>query len=278
MVRFFLLGLLIVLATVTLIVDANDENSDGVLLDSVVVEPQYTHAWDSIFNDSDVSGVFVLFNTKKQQLLTNNLLRAQTGFIPASTFKIANGLIALELGVVTDADQQYHWDKQQRSFKVWNQDHSFSSAFKYSVVPIFQQIAGSIGKQRMANMLANLDYGNGSVGGELDRFWLEGDLRISAIEQIQFLQRLHDNTLPLSLRSQSIMKQVMLTESTEHYAIYAKTGYADSGETNIGWWVGWVKTGANRVFFALNLDLANIKQAHLRQKIVKQVLQFEQII
>ncbi|MFT5790557.1 MAG: beta-lactamase class D [Shewanella sp.] len=278
MARVFLLGLLIVLATMALIVDANDESSDEVLLGSVMVEPQHTHDWDSIFNASDVNGVLVLFNAEKQQLLTNNLLRAQTGFTPASTFKIANGLIALELGVVTDAEQQYHWDKQQRSFKAWNQDHTFSSAFKYSVVPIFQQIARDIGKQRMANMLVSLDYGNGSIGGELDQFWLEGDLRVSAMEQIQFLQRLHDNTLPLSLRSQSIMQQVMLTESVDGYTIYAKTGFGNKDEKYIGWWVGWIEKGENTTFFALNLDLANIQQAHLRQKIVKQILQFEQVI
>jgi len=278
MARIFLLGLLIVLAAIALIVDANDEISNEVLLGSVVAEPEYTADWDPIFSDSDVRGVLVLFNAEKPQLLTNNLLRAQTGFIPASTFKIANGLIALELGVVTDAEDQYRWDKQPRSFNLWNQDHSFSSAFQYSVVPIFQQIARDIGKQRMANMLASLNYGNESIGGGLDRFWLEGDLRISAIEQIQFLQRLHSNTLPLSVRSQSIMKQVMLTESADSYAIYAKTGYANNGATDIGWWVGWVDKGESTVFFALNLDLANIKQASLRQKLVKQILQFEQII
>ncbi|QQX80895.1 class D beta-lactamase [Shewanella sp. KX20019] len=278
MARVFLLGLLLVLAAMALIVNANDQSSDEVLLASVMGEPQQTSDWDSIFSAEDVNGVLVLFNAEKQQLLTNDLLRGQTGFIPASTFKIANGLIALELTVVNDAEDQYLWDKQQHSFKAWNQDHTFASAFKFSVVPIFQRIAADIGKQRMANMLVSLGYGNATMGGELDSFWLEGGLRISAMEQIQFLQRLHAETLPLSLRSQQIMQQVMLTESAEDYAIYAKTGFGNKGEAYIGWWVGWVEKDGSTVFFALNLDLANIQQAHLRQKIVKQILQVEQVI
>jgi len=278
MARIFLLGLLIVLTAMALIVDANDEKSNEVLLGSAMIEPQQTGDWDPIFRANNVNGVLVLFNPEKQLLLTNNVLRAQTGYIPASTFKIANGLIALELAVVNGAEDQYLWDQQQHSFKAWNQDHTFSSAFKYSVVPIFQQIAADIGKQRMANMLVSLDYGNATMGGELDSFWLEGGLRVSAMEQIQFLQRLHDNTLPLSVRSQSIMQQVMLTESADHYAIYAKTGFGNMGEAYIGWWVGWIEQDDSTVFFALNLDLANIQQAHLRQKIVKQILQVEQVI
>ncbi|MCL1050272.1 class D beta-lactamase [Shewanella abyssi] len=278
MVRVFLLGLLIVLAAMALIVDAKDERSNEVLLGSAMIEPMQTRGWDAIFRSNNVNGVVVLFNPEKQQLLTNDLLRAQTGFIPASTFKIANGLIALELGVVNDAEDQYLWDQQQHSFKAWNQDHTFSSAFKYSVVPIFQQIAADIGKQRMANMLVSLDYGNATMGGDLDSFWLEGGLRVSAIKQIQFLQRLHAETLPLSPRSQQIMQQVMLTESADHYAIYAKTGFGNKGEAYIGWWVGWIEQDDSTVFFALNLDLANMQQAHLRQKIMKQILQAEQVI
>ena len=273
MTKLISLMLFSILAAAALIVDANDNDDHSVQLAELRLTPQLTTDWDQVFQQQQVEGVLVLFEPKQQTLTTNDLNRANTGYIPASTFKIANGLIGLELGVVAGAEQVYPWDKQQRAFKVWNQDHTFKSAFKYSVVPIFQQIATDIGKQRMANMLASLEYGNQKVGPELDSFWLDGDIRISAIEQLQFLQKLHDQSLPVSQRTQEIIQQVMLTESTDDYAIYAKTGFGHHGDKYIGWWVGWLETDEQTIYFALNLDLDDIQQAHLRQEIVKQILQ-----
>ncbi len=272
MTKLISLMLFSILAAVALIVDANDYDDHSVQLAELRLTPQLTTDWDLVFHQHQVEGVLVLFDPQQQTLTTNDLNRANTGYIPASTFKIANGLIGLELEVVAGTEQAYPWDKQQRAFKAWNQDHTFKSAFKYSVVPIFQQIAGDIGKQRMANMLASLEYGNQKVGPELDSFWLDGDIRISAIEQLQFLQKLHDQSLPVSQRTQEIIQQVMLTESTDDYAIYAKTGFGHHGDKYIGWWVGWLETDEQTIYFALNLDLDDIQQAHLRQEIVKQIL------
>jgi len=269
--KLTLLGGLMLLAVAALIVNADDSDSRVALAKNNLM-PTLTTDWDPMFKQHNVEGVLVVFDTQSHTLKTNNLTRAETPYRPASTFKIVNGLIGLELKVVTDLEQHYRWDKQPREFKRWEQDHTFNSAFKYSVVPIFQQIARAIGKQRMTNMLASLAYGNQKVGPELDSFWLDGDIRISAIEQLQFLQKLHDESLPLSERTQQLMKQVMLTESTEDYTLYAKTGFAHHGDNYIGWWVGWLEKEGRTVYFALNLDLDDIKQAHLRQKIVKQIL------
>ena len=35
----------------------------------------------------------------------------------------------------------------------------------------------------------NSNYGNAKIGSDIDIFWLEGDLRISAYEQIKFLDK-----------------------------------------------------------------------------------------
>lgn len=39
------------------------------------------------------------------------------------------------------------------------------------------------------------------TGGNLTRFWLEDDLKISALEQIEFLQKLYKNDLPFKKRN-----------------------------------------------------------------------------
>src|SRR5688572_19794847 len=56
----------------------------------------------SIFKEQNVPGTFVLYDPAADRIITVNAKRAERRFIPASTFKIANSLIALETGVVKD--------------------------------------------------------------------------------------------------------------------------------------------------------------------------------
>ncbi|WP_442800716.1 class D beta-lactamase [Shewanella sp. AS16] len=239
---------------------------------------QETRNWDAIFKQHKAKGVFVLWNETRAEGLTNDSKRANQGFIPASTFKIPNSLIALELGVVKDERQAFPWDKQVRDIASWNRDQTFVSAMKYSVVPVYQQIARDIGEPRMASMLTSLGYGNADIGGALDRFWLDGELRISALQQIDFLRRLYHNQLPLSERSQRIVKQMMLTEANADYIIRAKTGYGVSLKPAVGWWVGWVERDDNSYFFAINIDMASAEALPLRQRIAKEILAMEHVL
>ncbi|WOT05597.1 penicillin-binding transpeptidase domain-containing protein [Shewanella youngdeokensis] len=270
--KVLLFGFLGLLGVTALIVDASVTGSGGqVQLGSKHIAMQPASNWQSVFTEhgiESVDGVLVLFDVAKQTLRSSNLQRANSGYVPASTFNIANGLIALELGVVKDVDLPLPWEPNQ----------SFTGAFKSSQVPVFEHIASNIDKQRMANMLAYIDYGNQSISGGFPRFWLAGDLRISAIEQIQFLHRLHSNTLPLSLHSQALIKQLMQTDSSESYALYAAAGYGGDTLKGVGWWIGWVEQNNNTVFFALNIDMASMQQASLGQAIVKAVLLQEQLI
>ena len=104
--------------------------------------------------------------------------------------QIPNSLIALETGVVADADStMFPWDKVVRDFDAWNQDHTLRTAFKASAVPVYQDIARKIGPGWTVQQYVNaFDYGNRDIGGApIDTFWLNGNLRISALQQIDFL-------------------------------------------------------------------------------------------
>ena len=261
-------------------------------------EWQETRSWDAIFTQHQVepqqakqqqakpqktksqqaSGVVVLWNENKQQGYTNNLKRANQGFLPASTFKIPNSLIALELGVVKDEHQVFKWDGKSRDIATWNRDHNLITGMKYSVVPVYQEFARQIGEARMSKMIASFDYGNEDISGNLDSFWLDGGIRISATEQIDFLRRLYHNKIHASERSQRIVKQAMLTEANSDYIIRAKTGYAVRAEPSIGWWVGWVELDDNVWFFAMNMDIPDAAGLPLRQAITKEVLKLEHVI
>lgn len=173
--------------------------------------------------------------------------------LPASTFKIANTLIGLETGVIPNPSFRLPWDGQKRWVEAWNQDHNLKSAFQNSVVWYYQEVARRIGPERMTQWLERLQYGNKSIAGGIDRFWLDGGMRISPLQQIQFLQRLHDNDLPLKQSTMDQARAVMFTEKIGLESLFAKTGWAKLPDQNLGWYVGWVQDSQQKViYFAYN--------------------------
>ena len=119
--------------------------------------------------------------------------------LPASTFKIPHALIALQTGVLTERTV-LQWDGQKKDFPTWERDHSLDSAIKWSVVWFFQRAAESIGRDRELQQLKAFGYGSQTFTHEVDRFWLNGDLLISPLEQIAFLKKMYSYELPVERR------------------------------------------------------------------------------
>ncbi|WP_394201351.1 class D beta-lactamase [Shewanella waksmanii] len=236
-------------------------------------ELNYSSELEKVFTDRQASGVVVLFDEQQSAWLTNDLQRALKPYIPASTFKVPHSLLLLENEVVKDHHSQFAWDGVKHGYSSWNQDHSFASALRYSVVPIYQQLARELGPERMAAGVNLLNYGNRDISGEIDSFWLQGELAITAVEQIDFLRALYHQTLPLSLRSQAIVKQMMLLPGEGNGTWFGKTGYATRPQQKVGWFVGWYQLPNRVIFFALNMDVDDPHLLPLRQKLVKQALQ-----
>ncbi len=239
---------------------------------SASAELQQRPEWGALFRQAGTEGTFVLRSPAGLNQIYN-LERAETRFIPASTFKIPHALIALESGVLRDPQQRLAWDGVKRPFAAWNQDHNLASAMAASVVPVFQRFARAIGPRRMTAALERMAYGNGAIGGGIDRFWLTGDLRISAREQVAFLQRLHsDSVAGIAPRHQAMVREVLFNEAGDGYRLYAKTGWAMDMEPAIGWWVGYVERAEGCWYFALNLDIQRPEQAAERQRIARAIL------
>src|SRR5690606_18074761 len=119
----------------------------------------------------------------------------------------------------------------------------------YSVVWYYQELARRIGEKRMKKYLLRNHYGNADIGNQIDEFWLAdqgGKLRISMQEQITFLQKLYDEDLKFSKRSQQLVKGIMLDElETKEYSLYGKTGAANDDGVSYGWYVGWIELSDN---------------------------------
>jgi beta-lactamase class D len=235
--------------------------------------------WARFFADAGVAGTLVVLKDGPDDALTAQVhdpARAATGFLPASTFKIPNSLIAIETGVA-GPETVFAWDGQKRSLEAWNKDLTLTEAMRVSCVPIYQEIARRIGPDRMSWWVKNLGYGNADIAEAIDTFWLEGRLRITALEQAAFVRRLAHGDLPISRRTMDAVTEMLVEERTDAGVLRGKTGLTGRMQPNVGWWVGWVEKGGERWFFALNIDSVRPEDIPARKAVVKAVLAAEGI-
>jgi beta-lactamase class D len=213
------------------------------------IQWQENEAISALFTNAKLKGTFVLYDIKNDKLIGHNALRAKTRFIPFSTFKIPNSLIGLSIGAVKNVDDVFPYDGKPRWMKSWEKSMGLREAIKVSNLPVYQELARRIGHDRMETAIKQLNYGNANIGNIVDNFWLKGPLKISAIEQAQFLAKLAQGTLPFPADVQKTVQEITVQEQSESWTLHFKTG---SG--NIGWWVGWVNKGDDIYSFALNVD------------------------
>jgi beta-lactamase class D len=227
---------------------------------SANVAPQRSEIRESLarrFTDEETVGTFVGYKVDDYLVIASDKNRSGEVRLPASTFKILNSVIALETGVVSDPDKDiFKWDGVVRSIEAWNRDHTMRSAIAASAVPVYQEIARRIGAERMQKYVDLLDYGNRDIGGGIDQFWLTGNLRIDPVQQVDFVDRLRRGALPVSKRSQELVRDILPVTKVGDTIIRAKSGLlgAERGQPSLGWMVGWAEKGSANTVFALNMD------------------------
>ena len=209
-------------------------------------------AWQRHFEERALQGCFVLYEPARDRYLVAGESRARARFLPASTFKIANAVIGLELGSIADEREVFRWDGKPKLLPQWERDHTLDSGMRESAVWMFQEVARRTGKARMKEWLHRLEYGNRDLSGGIDLFWLQGGLRVSAFEQVRFLHRLAEGRLPATQRAQRLVRQSLVVERNRGHVLFAKTG-TTGGREPVAWWVGWVeRQGRPVAYFAMN--------------------------
>ena len=231
-----------------------------------------------LFENENIKGAMLIESLDGKERYVHNDERAKTPLLPASTFKIPNTLIALQEGVV-HADSIIPWDGVERSIRAWNQDQNLSTAFKSSCVWCYQLYARNIGQQKYNDYLQKLHYGNEKVGHDVERFWLDGELRITAYEQIAFLKKLYQNELPFDQEYMDLLKTIMIDEQGKNYTIRAKTGWAVPRDAeHHGWYVGYVESSKGVYFFATNLITSSSDDLPLRKLLIFEALKNKGIL
>lgn len=227
---------------------------------------------DPLFTQNGQSGCFALLDIAADRLTLVNASRVETRFVPASSFKIANSLIALETGVIRDENEVIPAGPGPKSVKAWEKDSSIREGIAISHVPVFQELARRIGFARYREWLTRLNYGNAETGSVIDRFWLDGPLAISALEQVRFMAALASGTLDISPRSQALVRDILRLETVKGTTLYGKTGWSPANAPSIAWWVGWVEKDGIVSAFAMNITGSPIGEGAKRLALGKTLL------
>ena len=196
---------------------------------------------------------WLLQNLKNDKVYIYNKQRSKVRYTPESTFKVANALIGLQTKAVSDEYEVKRWDGVIREFEDWNRDHTLASAMRHSVIWYYQAMARDIGAENMQQYVNLIDYGNRDISGGIDQFWLDSSIKISAREQVQFIENLVEEKLPIDKQHMRTVKRIMINEEADSYVLHGKTGTRLS-DMGLGWYVGYIETDKGKWAFATNMD------------------------
>lgn len=169
-------------------------------------------------------------------------------FSPASTFKIPNMVLGFITGnLKSDSANLQRWDGVQRALPQWNRDLTLKEAFRLSAVWYFQNLARKVGTEQMQGFLEDISYGNMYCGGAVDAFWLNDTLKISPLEQMEFLEHLIRSELPCDTGIQRSVREIMFEDKRDGVRYFSKTGWTVSSGHDQGWYIGWAEKN-NRVW------------------------------
>lgn len=206
-----------------------------------------------------ITGTFVLLDGQTGAFTRWNAARADQRFAPCSTFKVPNTAILLETGAAPDPDFIVKYDPALKASRdAWRKDHTLRTAYTDSVLWYYHALSKKVGLPAETRLVKQFGYGNADTSGGVDGdrpFWIDGSLRISANEQVAFLQRLHEGRLGLSARTTRLTREIMIAEQRPEGTLRAKTGAcspAGDGEVTL-WYVGYVEKPAGVWYFALEL-------------------------
>lgn len=192
--------------------------------------------------------------------------KCKTRHTPASTFKIALALMGFDSGILISPDEpliEFTKERRKRIGKLyypkkfpnmlWSELPQTPSSWMFnSVIWYSQEITEKLGEKRFEEYTKKLNYGNMNVSGSpkenngLLRSWIYSSLKISPLEQVNFLNQLSRKELPLSIQAQeNTIAIIKLENINDGWLLYGKTG---GGKT--GWFVGWVEKDNRRIVFA----------------------------
>jgi beta-lactamase class D len=217
------------------------------------------------YNSEDFEFSVLVYDCNDNNYFIFNDSLSKIPFSPASTFKIANAIVALENKIVTNENFELPWDSVNRVNPAWNKTQNLNSAFKNSTVWYFQEIARRIGSERMIDGLRKIDYCDTTfaINNDIDGFWLNGNLKKSLKEQVLFVEKLASKKLKVKKSTYRVLKNIMASDTISNSYVYSKTGWGVDGNEDIGWYIGYVLKDNKIYTFGTLLKTSNYEKVDI---------------
>ncbi len=194
---------------------------NNVTIDSSVVK---------MMDSAGVVGSFALLENGTGKFTIANLSHYKdTASSPLSSFFILPTLIALDKGII---------------------NHNQATWVSMDSTAYYQNIITQIGRQEILKNIDSIHYGKGVVSANLNEFWKDGSLKITADEQLGFIKKLFFKDLPFQKRSQEIFKKMMIKEENSNYTLSYLP--ATDSLTNNTWVLGYEEENTHIYFFVLH--------------------------
>lgn len=224
-------------------------------------------------------GCFVLYDAKSDAWNIFNPERAALRLSPDSTYKIYDALFALEEGIITPEDSFIAWNRETYPFSAWNNDQTLQSAMAGSVNWYFESLDEQLGSAAVFHYIRKIGYGNENIRGAFPTYWMESSLKISPIEQVEFLTKLYGNSFDFEDENIDALKDAIRLSSHDGTTLYGKTGTGrvDGQDVN-GWFVGFVETNDQTYFFATNIGADENATGSSAAEITMEILRDVKII
>lgn len=201
------------------------------------------------------TGSFVLYDLESDHWFINDMDQAVTRVAPDSTYKIYDGLFALDAGIISPEDSRIPWDHTDYPFVAWNGDQTLPSALTSSVNWYFQKLDDQLGKTALRSYVETIGYGNEDLRGDLSSYWMESTLKISPVEQAELMAALYQNRLPFAPEHIQTVKDAICLSSASGRTLYGKTGTGRVDDQDIrGWFIGFLETPGHTWIFATHIQ------------------------
>ncbi|TPL55534.1 class D beta-lactamase [Mesorhizobium sp. B2-4-2] len=183
-------------------------------------------------------------------------------FSPASTFKVPLSLIGYDAGILSD-EHTPSWDYKPE-FKAVKRDHKTVDPMIWerdSVLWYSREITRRLGPESFAGYVWKFGYGNADVSGDpgkndgLTHSWVNSSLKITPVEQVDFLRKLLAGKMPVSAKAHDMTKAILPSFKAGDWTVQGKTGSTRVGEggkdrRSLGWFVGWAQKNGRQIVFA----------------------------
>ena len=201
----------------------------------------------------EYEGSFVLYDMENDIWSIYNFEYASLRVAPNSTYKIYDALFGLEEDIITPDYSFISWNNEMYPFDEWNSDQTLQSAMSNSVNWYFQTIDEQLGADTLNSYVRKIGYGNENISGNLSSYWMESYLKISPIEQVELLIKLHNNSFGFAPKNINVVKNsIRLSSAMGNF--YGKTGTGRVNEHDVnGWFIGYLETVNSTYFFATNI-------------------------